>query len=93
MNKRPEDPGPLRNESIIFPCNNLKHNKKCHDNRISGWTDRLSNTTQQRYSDAKVFRYVRKNQYRHFTTVYSGCTCHWVGYNNGSLYLQLFIIS
>ena len=27
MNKRPEDPGPLQNDSTIFPCNNLEKNK------------------------------------------------------------------
>jgi hypothetical protein len=45
MNKRPEDPGPLQNDSTNFPCNILENNKKCQDNRFSGWTDRLSKTT------------------------------------------------
>jgi hypothetical protein len=50
---------------------------------------------QHRSSTAKLkhFGMCVKNKYCHFTIVYKWCTCHCVGYNNGSSYLQLFIIN
>jgi hypothetical protein len=86
-------PAPSKMRALFFPA--ITWNTTKNVTTIESPAEQTAFRIQHSSSTVtlKYFGMCVKNKYRHFTTVYNWCTCHWVGYNNDSSYLQLFVIN